>query len=307
MSESGSPIFGSSKSRSGAGLSFLRGKRSGDSDGLISFNLMPQESAEDAPPVPGRVSPTRLLMVHYWRRDQQAMAEADRRLAEAAAALDADLPSNMLVNGEPVSSETAFASPALPPPAVLPMETTPAAAMEPSIAAQAPTLDPNRQDFLSSLKSRQRPSVTSPPPAASGPLVIELPSSNQYSSESGEAARSADLGASLFVEPDAPSAPAAARPRSIFEPRPREPVSDRTDAPVFARAEAELQPIVDPVVEQSPAALVSEPPADHVTEPEPVSAHASASPGRQAKIHALESFLKRIEHRRQQIESESVA
>jgi hypothetical protein len=290
-----SPQYGSSKSRSGASFSFLRGRRSGDSDGLISFNLMPQESTEeDAPPVPGRVSPTRLLMVHYWRRDQLAMAEADRRLADAAAAaaLEPDLSSNMLGDGAPGSSQPA-ASWA---PSALPMQMTP------------PTLDPNRPDFLSSLKSRQRPSVSAPAEAAWSPLVIELPSSTKSAGETGEAARGADLGASLFVEPGAPPAPAAEKPISIFEPSPHETVSAPTDAPsVFARAEAEPQPIVEPLVEQSPAALTNEPLAGLVTEPEPVSAHASASQGRQAKIRALESFLERIEHRRQQIDSQSVA
>ncbi len=290
MNDQESPQFGSSKSRSGASFSFLRGRRSGDSDGLISFNLMPQESTEeDAPPVPGRVSPTRLLMVHYWRRDQLAMAEADRRRAEAAAALDSDLSSG--------SSQPASAWPS-----AFPMETTPAA------AAQAPTLDPNRPDFLSSLKSRQRPSVSAPAEAAWSPLVIELPSSTTSAGETGEAARGADLGASLFVEPGAPPAPAAEKPRSIFEPWPGETASAPTDAPsIFARAEAEPQPIVEPVVAQSPAALTNEPPAKLVTEPEPVTAHPSASQGRQAKIRALESFLERVEHRRQQIESQSVA
>ncbi len=292
MNDQESPQFGSSKSRPGASFSFLRGRRSGDSDGLISFNLMPQESTEeDAPPVPGRVSPTRLLLVHYWRRDQLAMAEADRRLADAAAALDLDLSSG--------SSQPASGSP---PPAAFPMETTPAG------AAQAPTLDPNRPDFLSSLKSRQRPSVSAPAEAAWSPLVIELPSSTKSAGETGEAARGADLGASLFVEPGDPPAPAAEKPRSIFEPQPHETVSAPTDVPsIFARAEAEPQPLVEPVVAQSSTALTNEPPAELVTEPEPVSAHPSASQGRQAKIRALESFLERVEHRRQQIESQSVA
>ena len=295
MNDQESPQYGSSKSRSGASFSFLRGRRSGDSDGLISFNLMPQESTEeDAPPVPGRVSPTRLLMVHYWRRDQLAMAEADRRRAEAAATLDSDLSSG--------SSQPASTSP---PPAAFPMETTPAA------AAQAPTLDPNRPDFLSSLKSRRRPSVSAPAEAAWSPLVIELPSSTKSAGETGEtveAAPGADLGASLFVEPAAPPAPAAEKPGSIFEPQPRETVSAPADAPsIFAHAEPEPQPIVEPVVAQSPVALTNEPQAELVTEPEPVSAHASASQGRQAKIRALESFLKRVEQRRQQIESQSVA
>ena len=195
----------------------------------------------------------------------------------------------------------------------LPMETKP------------PTFDPNRPDFLSSLKSRrQRPSVSAPAEAAWSPLVIELPSSTKSAGETGEAARGADLGASLFVEPGAPPATAAEKPKSIFEPQPQETVSARTDAPsIFAHAEAEPQPIVEPLVAQSPAALTNEPPAELVTEPEPVSAHepepvsahepepvsahASASQGRQAKIRALESFLERVEHRRQQIESQSVA
>jgi hypothetical protein len=300
-----SPQFGSSKSRAAASFSFLRGRRSGDSDGLISFNLMPQESAdEDAPPVPGRVSQTRLLMVHYWRRDQRAMAEAERRLADAAAALDSD-PSS--VSSQPVSASSS--------PAAFPMETSPAAAMD--TAAQAPTLDPNRQDFLSSLKSRrQRPSVSAPAEAAWSPLVIELPSSTKSAEVTGEAARGADLGASLFVEPGAPPAPAAEKPKSIFEPRPRETVSAAHDVPsVFAHEEAEPQPIVEPLIVESPAALTNEPAADLMTEPEPVSAHepepvsahVPASQGRQAKIRALESFLKRVEQRRQQIESQSVA
>ena len=214
MNDQESPQYGSSKSRSGASFSFLRGRRSGDSDGLISFNLMPQESTEeDAPPVPGRVSPTRLLRVHYWRRDQLAMAEADRRLADAAAAaaLEPDLSSNRLGDGAPGSSQPA-ASWA---PSALPIEMTP------------PTLDPNRPDFLSSLKSRQRPSVSAPAEAAWSPLVIELPSSAKSAGETGEAARGADLGASLFVEPGAPPAPAAEKPISIFEPSPHETVSAR--------------------------------------------------------------------------------
>ena len=121
-------------------------------------------------------------------------------------------------------------------------------------------------------------------------------------------------------------------PNRFSNPEPQETVSARTDAPsIFAHAEAEPQPIVEPLVAQSPAALTNEPPAELVTEPEPVSAHepepvsahepepvsahepepvsahASASQGRQAKIRALESFLERVEHRRQQIESQSVA
>ena len=92
----------------------LRGRR-GDSDGLISFNLMPVETSlsADPAPIPGRVSDTRLMLVHYWRRDQQAFAEA-----EAAAILETDAPApvsdystdystgNVFVNGELGAQDT---------------------------------------------------------------------------------------------------------------------------------------------------------------------------------------------------------
>ncbi len=76
VTDAGSPLFGSSKARErGTGFSLLRGRKSGDADGLISFNLLHQESEEA---IPGRVSETRLLLVEYLA-SRSALGRSRRR------------------------------------------------------------------------------------------------------------------------------------------------------------------------------------------------------------------------------------
>lgn len=263
----------------------LRARRSNDPDALICFNLLPQETTEEAPTVPGRVSETRLMLVEYWRRDQRAAAiEASR----AATAPYGDLPSSTIfVNGAPVSPNfppagsepfaAAPPAPEMPPPVPIPVQ-------EPA----PPTLDPNRVDFLSSLKSKRPPT---PPPAASanGPLIIELPSSSEFSPAPREPAQPAASSALFADAPPPAPAPAPERARSIFEPRPREVAPSRSESPsqsVFAKAFGDIPDV----------------PAEFFKEEPPV-----ANTARQVKIDALQAFLARVEHRRRQIESQSVA
>ena len=270
----------------------LRGRR-GDSDGLISFNLMPVETSlsEDPAPVPGRVSDTRLMLVHSWRRDQQAFAEA-----EAAAILETDAPApvsesstdystdSVYVNGEPVRPPQGT-EPALPPP--------------------APAYDPNRPDFLSSLKSRVREQRTSTTAgAANGPLFVDDPASPAVAGTS-DASNADRPSVSLFGESgEQPVAKADAKGTSIWD----TPMSDAErlfqenlailsgPRPAPAEQEPAAEPVAAPMQASAPAAeAVDVPKAGHGRQ------------ARQAKIRALESFLKRVASRRQQIESESVA
>ena len=102
MHDVGSPLFGSSKprARGSSTVSPLRGRRSGD-DGLISFNLLPVETEDGV--VPGRVSDTRLMLVHYWRRDQQPAAEAAAEIDAAPPRQEELIPaSEIYVNGAPI-------------------------------------------------------------------------------------------------------------------------------------------------------------------------------------------------------------
>ena len=209
------------------------------------------------------------------------------------------------MNGAPVSAPVSSAAPPVSPP---PPEPEP-----PVVAAQAPTLDPNRPDFLSSLKSKQRPPIRLAGRVEARRVRSSSSCRRRVRIRSGDAPRAADAGASLFAEPGRhPPRLPPERAKSIFEPRARETVTARPETEsVFARVASEPPPVA-PVIEESRAALVAEPAEDLVTAPaeelitaapEPPSVH----PGQQAKIHALESFLRRVEHRRQQIESQSVA
>jgi hypothetical protein len=266
----------------------LRGRR-GDSDGLISFNLMPVETSlsEDPAPVPGRVSDTRVMLVHYWRRDQQAFAEA-----EAAALLETDAPipvsdystdystGNVFVNGEPVRPPQGN-EPALPPP--------------------APAYDPNRPDFLTSLKSRvreQRTTATGGP--ATGPLFVDDPAAPALAG-AADASKADRPSVNLFGDSgEQPAATAATKATSIWD----TPMSD---------AERLFQENLAILSGPRPTPAEEEPAAEAVAAPMQASTPAEAAEvpkggqGRQAKIQALESFLKRVASRRQQIESESVA
>ncbi|HYN06598.1 MAG TPA: hypothetical protein VES67_04335 [Vicinamibacterales bacterium] len=287
MNDAGSPLFGSSKGRErgGSAFSLLRGRRSGDSDGLISFNLLGQESEN---PIPGRVSQTRLLLVEYWRRDQRAAAAAaqatELSAMEAAAALPA---SAMFVNGAPVTPPTpSTAVPAFA--AQPPMAAQPAAEPRPTQAAYA---DPNRQDFLSSLKSKSRPyqSGSDAPVAASGSssLIIESPSSHKNADGNGASDPMSQPAPALFVDGDAAPATPPARTKSLFEPRPRETAARVETESVFARVAAAMPPAPTPMPVEE----------EEIVAPDP----------NQPTVRALEAFLLRIETRRQQIESESVA
>ena len=290
MNDAGSPLFGSSKGRErgSSAFSLLRGRRSGDSDGLISFNLLPQQSEN---PIPGRVSDTRLLLVHYWRRDQAAQAR-ELSASEAAAALDAALPASaMFVNGAPVTPPTpAPADPffaAQAPAAAQPVAARPVDEPRPTQAAYA---DPNRQDFLSSLKSRSRPAQSGSDPAWSGSssLIIELPASSHQNEKANAASEpvSQSAASALFVEGDAaPAAPPPDRAKSLFEPRPRETAARLETESVFAKVAAAMPPEPTPM------------PVEDIVAPEP----------ERPVVRALEAFLRRVETRRQQIETESLA
>jgi hypothetical protein len=251
---------------------------------LIGFNLLPAPPSEEPVPVPGRASETRMLLVHYWRRDQIAFAEA-----EAAAVLETDARpveapvGGVFVNGEYVTPQGDDR--ALPPP--------------------APALDPNRPDFLSSLKSRVRPPSSAPAGAAGGSLFVDEAISSG-SSGASEKPLAASPAASLFSDSGDEQKSAAG---SIFA---------EGESPLSA-AERLIQenlailagPRPEPakqeaVAEPAPAPILSSAPDEVVEAVEPVEV-ATASPRRQTKIRALESFLKRVASRRQQIESESVA
>jgi hypothetical protein len=278
----------------------LRGRR-GDSEGLICFNLMPAAESEDPVPVPGRVSTTRMLMVHYWRRDQQAMAEA-----EAAAVLETDAPAfdsdlsgdTVYVNGQPVRTQ---------PPA------------ERALPPQPPAYDPNRKDYLSSLKSRVREQRAAAQ-SGSGPLFVDESASPAFTSSASDSPAPDHPAASLFAEPDAqPAAATEASGASIFDPPAGGSVAASTaTSSLFAKdqsplSEAErlfqenlaiLAPRPEPAEQEMAADLVAAP-VQAITPAEV--AEVQKSGGRQAKVRALESFLKRVAGRRQQIESESVA
>jgi hypothetical protein len=183
MHDPGSPIFGASKprERGSTPVSLLRGRRGADADALISFNLLPQETEDDV--VPGRVSHTRLMLVHYWRRDRQAEAEA-------AAAFDALPPreelipaTEMYVNGSPVA----------------PKSLPPADAGEPSPQKARP-------DLLAALKSSSS--------------HIPLPASGLATN--GPARDTPPPSSSLFVEPAQQETAPVKKAPSIFERRPRE-------------------------------------------------------------------------------------
>jgi hypothetical protein len=284
VNDSGSPIFGSSKGRErgSSAFSFLRGRRSGDSDGLISFNLLPQETED---PIPGRVSETRLLLVEYWRRDQRAAARAADLTEPESAALPV---STVFVNGAPVVPPTSVDMPiaAQSPFAVeAPMAARPVDEPQPTQAAYA---DPNRKDFLSSLQAKSRPSqsASEPPAGTSGSsLIIDLPSSSQGGGASQPAGQSASA---LFADETPKPAAAPDRAKSLFEPRPRETTPGAETESVFAKAAAAMPPLPTPVQmeEEAPAA---------------------PRPSDQRKVKALEAFLRRVETRRQQLESESLA
>lgn len=276
--------------------SLLRGRR-GDSEGLICFNLMPAAESEDPVPVPGRVSATRMLMVHYWRRDQQAMAEA-----EAAAVLETDAPAfdsdfsgdTVYVNGQPVRTQPR-AEQDLPPP--------------------APAYDPNRKDFLSSLKSRVREQRAAAQ-SASGPLFVDESASPAFTSSTSDSPAADHPAASLFAKPAAEPADATeAGGTSIFDPGARGSASPGSifakDEPPLSEAERLFQENLA-ILAPRPDAAKQETAADAAPAPVQTSTPAEASEvqkggGRQAKVRALESFLKRVAGRRQQIESESVA
>ena len=267
----------------------LRGRR-GDSDGLISFNLMPVETSlsEDPAPVPGRVSDTRLMLVHYWRRDQQAFAEA-----EAAALLKTDAPvplsdsstdystGNVFVNGEPVRPPQGTEPPALPP--------------------AAPAYDPNRPDFLTSLKSRVREQRTSATAGgANGPLFVDSPAAPAVAA-AADASKADRPSVSLFADSGGPPAVTAeTKDTSIWD----APLSDAER--LFQENLAILSGPRPAPAEQETAAAPAAAPMQASTPDEAVDVP-KAGQGRQAKIRALESFLKRVASRRQQIESESVA
>jgi hypothetical protein len=292
VNDSGSPLFGSSKGRErgSSAFSFLRGRRSGDTQGLISFNLLPQETDD---PIPGRVSETRLLLVEYWRRDQRAAARA-ADLAEAESAVLP--PSAVFVNGAPVTPPTSLETPiavqstvAGQQPAVAepPMAARPVEEPRPTQAAYA---DPNRKDFLSSLKARSRPSHSSsePPAAASGSsLIIDLPSSSHVPGD-GASQPGSQSASALFAEETPRPAAAPDRARSLFEPRPREAAAPAEAESVFARAAAAMPSLPAPMPMEEEAPVAPPPPE-------------------QGKVRALQAFLRRVETRRQQIETESLA
>jgi hypothetical protein len=257
----------------------LRGRR-GDSDGLISFNLMPAPPSEEPVAVPGRVSETRMLLVHYWRRDQQAMAEAEAaelNAPAAASSFDEEAP-GVFVNGELVRAPRPAAEPLpLPPPAY----------------------DPNRPDFLSSLKSRVRQQRTAATDAANGPLFVDETGSPAFTAD---APRAASPAASLFSEPGEPAAApeSKASSSSLFAESPLSEAERLIQENLAILAGPRPEPAKPDLVVQEPAVMQASAPAEAVVQRKPVL-------GRQAKVNALESFLRRVASRRQQIESESVA
>ena len=325
MHDPGSPLFGTSKprERGGTPVSLLRGRRGADADALISFNLLPQETEDGV--VPGRVSDTRLMLVHYWRRDRQAEAEA-----EAAAAIDAQprreelIPATeMYVNGSPVV-------PSLPP----------ADAGEPSTQKARP-------DLLAALKSNSS--------------HIPLPASGIATN--GSPRDTAPASSSLFVEAAQQEAAPVRKAPSIFERRPREVADERPPSPtesLFVKTPPPSDPasshrpsgpsaqdilgdivrrtlVEDPAVEPpqkdeesvwakfresveavsrgephqfDPTVLLQEARAETpaaVQAPAGVPAPEAPAASRPSAVRALETFLRRVEIRRQQIESQSVA
>ena len=317
MHDAGSPLFGTSKGRERGGsaaVSMLRGRR-GDSDGLISFNLLPQETEDGV--VPGRVSVTRVLLVHYWRRDQQAAAE-EAAAIDAAPRVEEPIPASaMYVNGSPVMPTPA-------PPAV----------------TGEPPAQKARPDLLAALKS-------------SGSHV-PLPASGLATN--GSARETTPLSSSLFVEPGLDETAPVKKAPSIFERRPRE-VADAPPPPPTDSLLVKTPPPSNPASsvrasglsaqdrlgdivrrtlvdqpaepaqkdEQSvwakfresveavsrgephqfdPTVLIEETRADA---PEAVQAPESPETPRRSAARALEAFLRRVELRRQQIESQSVA
>jgi len=302
----------------------LRGRRGADADSLISFNLLPQETEDGV--VPGRVSDTRLMLVHYWRRDRQAEAEA-------AAAIDALPPAEELV---PATAMYVNGSPVVP-------------TSLPAADAGDPSTQRARPDLLAALKSSLN--------------HIPLPASGLATN--GSAPDPTPAASSLFVEGQQEAAPAKKAP-SIFERRPREIADEPSSPPaesLFVKTPPSPDPaassrtsglsardllgdivrrtlVEEPAVEpaepaekdqesvwakfresveavsrgephqfdptqliqeargEAPAAVQA---AAAVQEPEP-----PAAPGLSA-VRALEGFLRRVELRRQQIESQSVA
>jgi hypothetical protein len=259
--------------------SLLRGRR-GDSDGLISFNLMPAPESEEPVVVPGRVSQTRLLLVHYWRRDQQAMAEAEAaelNAPAAASSFSAEAPGGVYVNGQLVTPPQA-AEPAAPPP---------------------PVYDAKRPDFLSSLKSRVRQQRTAASDAANGPLFVD----DKSPGLTADAPHAANPAASLFMEPgESTAAPAESKGSSgaLFAESPLSEAERLIQENLAILAGPRPEPVQPDLVAAEPAPMQASTPVEAVEPRRPAQ-------GRPAKVKALESFLKRVASRRQQIESESVA
>jgi hypothetical protein len=316
----GSPLFGSSKprERGSSTVSLLRGKRGGD-DGLISFNLLPVETEDGV--VPGRVSDTRLMLVHYWRRDQQAAAEAAAEIDAAPPRQEALIPaSEIYVNG--------------------------AAVLPPAISEPAST-QAGRPDLLTALRGSSN--------------QIPLPPSGLTGGVNGTASNAAAASSSLFVEPVRQEAPPPVQKApSIFERRPREaadapspstetlikpPVPSEPAAPTGAWG-ASVQDRLADIVRRAEGALVEEQPVETAQEkdqeavwakfrasvdavsrgephqfdpsellkPEPAAQPAAAAvisepldTHQPSPLGALEVFLRRVAIRRQQIESQSVA
>lgn len=323
MHDPGSPLFGTSKprERGNTPVSLLRGRRGADADALISFNLLPQETEDGV--VPGRVSDTRLMLVHYWRRDRQAEAEA-------AAAFDALPPreelipaTEMYVNGSPV----------------MPTSLPPADVGQPSTQTARP-------DLLAALKSSSN--------------HIPLPASGIATT--GSPRDAAPASSSLFVEAGQQEAAPVKKAPSIFERRPREIADEPPPSPTeslfvktppsapasshrtsglsaqdilgdIVRRTLVEEPDVDPAQKDEesvwakfresvdavsrgephqfdPTVLLQEARAEApiaVQSAAAVQAPEAPAASRPSPVRALETFLRRVELRRQQIESQSVA
>jgi hypothetical protein len=314
----GSPLFGSSKPRERGSSPVLLARGRRDSDGLISFNLLPVETEDGV--VPGRVSDTRLMLVHYWRRDRQAEVEA-------AAAIDAAPPLQELI---PASEIYVNGAPVLPPHVPEPAST-----------------QPTRPDLLTALKSsghialpasdlssgvngtaRDAASASStlfvepgnqetPPPARQAPSIFERRPREVADAPPPPPAES------LLVKTPVPSEPAPSKRSSALSVQDRladivrrsegalveEPVETaqaKDHESVWAKFRASVDAVsrgephqFDPslLLEPEPA----EPPAAAARTSEPLDTHHPTS------LRALEAFLRRVEIRRQQIESQSVA
>jgi hypothetical protein len=293
----------------------LRGKHAGDSDGLISFNLLPQETEDGV--VPGRVSDTRLMLVHYWRRDRQAEAEAAAAIDSMPPAEELIPATEMYVNGSPV----------------LPTSLPPAVTDEPPAQKARP-------DLLAALKSTGS--------------HIPLPASGLATN--GSARETTPVSSSLFAEPGKQEPAPVKKAASIFERRPREVADEPPSSPaesLFVKTPPPSNPAASPRASGLSAqdrlgdivrrTLVEEPaePAQkdeesvwakfresvdavsrgepHQFDPtlllqetraEPPAAVQVVEPSdtsRVSAVRALEAFLRRVELRRQQIESQSVA